>query len=424
MKLCTPFLLLACIASSASAAPTLTSRERRIVAAVEKGMPASLDLLQRSTDIQSATLNLEGVRKNGELLATELRELGFATRWDAMPPEMKRTGHLIAQKKGTRGKRLLLIGHLDTVLEGARFVRSGGRATGNGVQDMKGGNTIIIAALRALRDAGALDGAQISIIFTGDEEAVGEPVELARRSLLDLARQNDVALAFEATIDNTATVARRGVTTWKLKVTGVTAHSQGIFNQQAGSGAIFECARILNSFHQELAGEKYLTFNPSVIVGGTTVTYDDDAKSGTASGKSNVIPQVVTVEGDLRFISNEQRESVKARMQAIVARHLPKTDATITFLDSYPAMSPTPENYAVLAILDRASRDLGFGEVLALDAGLRGAGDVSFVAPFITSLDGLGIGGGKSHTPDEFADLESLPMLIKRTAILLHRLTR
>lgn len=401
----------------------LTRKEREIVREIDMAMPAMLDLLERSVNIPSATENLPGVREVGRLYAAELEKIGFETRWIDLPPEMRRSGHLHAERKGSRGKRLLLIGHLDTVLEGEGWSRQGDTARGNGVQDMKGGNLIIIAALRALERAGALADRRIIVAFTGDEEDPGSPLSTSRRDLVEAARRSDAALAFEASIGETATVARRGVTQWRLEVKGVTAHSSGIFGEETGAGAIFEAARILNAFHDQLKGEAYLTFNPSVIAGGTEATLDDDTSTGSATGKTNVIPQDVIAIGDLRFLSVEQREATKAKMQEIIGRNLPRTSARIAFTDVYPPMAPTEGNYALLAILDQASRDLGFGTVPALDPGSRGAGDVSFVS-FIDGLDGLGARGRGSHTPREEMDLVSLPQLIKRTAILIYRLTR
>jgi glutamate carboxypeptidase len=241
--------------------------------------------------------------------------------------------------------------------------------------------------------------------------------------LIDAAKRSDIALAFEESVGDTATVARRGFSSWRLDVTATTAHSAGIFGE-SGSGAVFELARILNTFYEKLRGEENLTFNPSVVVGGTEITYDAAAKRGTAFGKTNVIAAKATAEGDLRFLTNEQRERTKSAMRAIVAASLPHASATITFVDEYPAMGPTEGNYALLKILDQASRDLGYGEVPALAPSKRGAGDVSFVAPLLDSLDGLGSRGDGAHTSNEQMDLESLPMLIKRTALLIYRLTR
>ncbi|HEX7706144.1 MAG TPA: M20/M25/M40 family metallo-hydrolase [Thermoanaerobaculia bacterium] len=404
----------------------LSRTEKAIVAHVDAELTQMIALLEQSVNIDSATENLEGVRAVGDLYETSLSKLGFATRWIEMPEGFGRAGHLVAERNGRKGKRILLIGHLDTVLEGPemRWQLDGDAARGSGTVDMKGGNLIVIAALSALHRARALDDRRIVVYFTGDEEAPGRPISISRGDFIDVAKRSDIALGFEASVGSTATVGRRGVTTWRLEVDAVTAHSSGIFSENTGSGAIFEISRIIHAFHDELKGEEFLTFNASVIAGGTEVTYSDEEWGGTASGKSNVVPPKAVAAGDLRFISEEQRESVKHRMREIVARHLPRTSASITFSDSYPPMAPTEGNYAILAELDRVSRDLGYGEVPAFDPGQRGAGDISFVASYVDGLDGIGARGAGSHTPDERLDLASMPELIKRTAILIYRLTR
>jgi glutamate carboxypeptidase len=131
------------------------------------------------------------------------------------------------------------------------------------------------------------------------------------------------------------------------------------------------------------------------------------------------------VDGDLRFISEEQKERIRTKMREIVSKSLPGTSAKITFFDGIPAMTPVEANYELLRKLDQASRDLGFGPVVALDPGSRGAGDIAFISHLIPGLDGIGIGGGgNSHAKGEYASIDSLPMLTKRAAILIYRLTR
>ena len=416
-------LALALLAPPLAGAQGLLPEERRVAESVEKHIGEAVALLERVVNIPSATLDVDGVRKVGAAFRAEFEGLGFETRWAEMPAAMRRAGHLVAERNGTRGKRLLLIGHLDTVLAGTPFARDGARARGNGVLDMKGGDVILLYALKALADVGGLEDRRIIVVLTGDEEDAGMPLERSRGDLVAAARRSDLALAFEAAIDDTATVARRGASSWKLEVRGVTGHSAGIFGGRVGAGAIFEAARILDAFRRDLP-EKYLTFNPSVIAGGTTVDYDGHDKRGAAEGKTNVVPAATVVEGDLRFISAEQKRKAEAAMRRIVAANLPRTSATLTFADEYPAMAPTDGNYAALAVLDRASRDLGLDPIKALDPGERGAGDISFVAPLVDGLDGLGAKGAGAHSPKEFIDLKSLPDQIKRAAVLIYRLTR
>lgn len=404
----------------------LTKKEQEIIRRVEANYAASLKLLEQSVNINSGTFNMAGVKANGELLAPEFRQIGFETQWIDMPAEMKRAGHLFAERKGKKGKRLLLIGHLDTVFEPEspfqqwKFMDS--VASGPGVNDMKGGNILMLYALKALHEAGALTDTQIIVALHGDEENGGDPETISRRDIVEAAKRSDLALAFEGSTGfGYATVARRGSSGWALQTTGKRGHSSAVFTSSAGSGAIYEAARILNAFHQELQ-EEYLTFNPGIITGGSTAEVKNG--SGSATGKSNIIAETALVRGDLRFISEEQKDKAREKMKEIVSRHLPQTDATITFEDGIPAMPPTPGNYALLSVMDEVSRNMGMGEVKPWDPGKRGAGDISYVAPYISGLDGLGVMGEGAHGLSEKIDLRTFRDLTARVAVLIYRLTR
>jgi glutamate carboxypeptidase len=424
-------LIAAGLMGSASA-QSLSPEEQRIVAHVKAHSGEALALLERAVNINSGTMNHAGVRAVGQLFRDEFEQLGFSTQWIDMPPEVQRAGHLVASRDGKQGKRVLLIGHLDTVFEAdspvQKWDRKGDRVRGQGVNDMKGGDVIVIEALRALKAAGALDNTRISVIFTGDEENAGNPKSIARGDLVALAKRSDVALAFEGTVLDkdgkaTGTIGRRASTTWRLDVKGKQGHSQGVFSAGSGYGAIYETARILDSFRQQLV-EPNLTFNPALILGGTEVNYDEGAARGTAYGKTNIIANSATVKGDLRFLTAEQGEHARARMRAIAAQSLPGTSAAISFADGYPPMAPTPGNLKLLDVYSRASADAGLGPIAALPPGERGAGDVQFAAPYVDSLDGLGATGRGAHSPDEDLDLNSIEQASIRTAILLYRLTR
>ena len=404
-------------------AQKLSADELKIVDVIDKQAPEALTLLERSVNIESPTEDLVGVKNVGMLFGKEFEALGMTVKWIAMPSEMKRAGHLVAETKGTKGKRLLLLGHLDTVLRGEAFRRDGDKVFGTGIGDMKGGIVVLVQALKAMHAAAELKDTRIVIMLTGDEEDSCEPVAICRGDMIAAAKQSDLALSFEGTVGNTATVGRRGASSWTLEVEAKTGHSSQIFRESMGNGAIFEASRILNEFREKLGGEKYLTFNPSLFLGGTTT--EEKKAAGSATGKTNVVPAKVIVNGDLRFISEEQKESARARMREIVSKSLSGTKAKITFQDGLPAMTPSDGNYVLLKQLDQVSQDLGFGKIEALDPGDRGAGDVAFVSNLIPSLDGIGIGGGaNSHAKGESAQIDTLPMLTKRTAIFLYRLTR
>lgn len=414
---------LATFALSFSAAfAALTPTEEKIVAAVNTQIVDFNRDLETVVQIDSATENLAGVRQLADLHGAQLASLGLTYRFVALPASTGRAGHLVAEHKGTKGKRVLLLGHLDTVLPGGNFRRDGDKALGSGTSDIKGGNLIIIYALRALHAAGALADTQIIVMMTGDEEAVGRPVEVARAELFAAAQRSDLALAFEGAIAHTGTVARRGSASWEIEVQGATGHSSGIFSTAMGAGSVYEASRILTGFYTELRQLDGLTLNPALIVGGTEVSLD--RTGGKTEGKTNITAQRTLIRGDLRTTSAEQLAEAQALMKAIVAKNLPRTSATITFSEGYPAMADSPANRALLAQLDQASRDLGFPAITAYDPRSRGAGDIAFVSPPLPALDGLGIRGGGAHAPTEWADLKTVPELVQRTALLIYRLTR
>jgi glutamate carboxypeptidase len=415
-----------CVAAPllANAQAALTPAEQKIRETVQRSHDDQVAYLERVVNIPSSTLNLAGVRKVGAAFRASFDSLGFATKWVTLPDATQRAGHLVAEHKGRPGAvHILLIGHVDTVVEpdGPNWVRTDSMARGVGSGDMKGGDVIILFALKALQAAGTLKDMNITVVFTGDEEHPGDPLSVTRKDLIDAAKRTDIALAFEGGNRSDATTARRGASSWRVTATGRQAHSAGVFGG-AGYGAIYELARIVNEFRVQLVGEQYLTFNVGTILGGTDVEYDTVGIKGTAASKLNIIAKAAVAHGDLRFISEEQKEKTRAKMREIVAKHLPGTDAKITFLDEYPAMSPTAGNARILVAYDTASQALGYGPVRALDPGARGAGDISFVAPLIDGLDGLGALGTGSHAPEERVNLNALRMQTERAALLLERL--
>lgn len=388
-------------------------------------------LLERLVVQNSGTLNLPGVKATGEIVRAELEPLGFAVEW-VDQAAVGRAGHLVARHKGDgRGKRLLLIGHLDTVFEPSSpftgFKREGDRAIGPGVGDDKGGVVIIVAALRAMQAAGTLNGADITVYLTGDEERTGAPATKAREGLVAAAKASDVALEYEnqATENGVeyGTVARRSSTSWELKTTGVTGHSSGIFGESLGYGAIYEMARILDGFRRDLP-EKNLTYNVGVMAGGTPATIDTAGVNASGTGKTNIVAEAAVARGDLRTLTPEQDARVRAKMEAIVAQHLPKTGATLTFFDGMPPMAPSAGNRALLATLNAVNRDLKLPEMPEYDPAKRGAADSGWVAAIVPTLAGLGPVGGKAHAEGEWMDLTSLPRQAIRNAVFLTRLSK
>jgi glutamate carboxypeptidase len=424
--------VLASVVAMPARAQGLSPVERRIAAYADAHAEEAIGLLERTVNVNSGTGNLAGVREVGRMFAAQLDSLGFETRWVELPDSLGRAGHLLAERRGTRGKRVLLIGHLDTVFEKdspfQRFQRSGGTASGPGSNDMKGGDVIIVYALRALQAAGALRDTRIVVAMTGDEENPGRPLSISRAALIVAGRQADAALEFEgasrdSTGQETVVTSRRSSGAWTLRVTARPGHSSGVFGEGVGSGAIYEAARILEAFRTQLR-EPGLTYSAALALGGTEVRFDSTASRGSASGKTNVIPAGAVVTGDIRTLTDDQLRRTQERMRAIVAASLPETRARITFDEGYPSMPPTEGNLAILATLNQINRALGIRPADPNDPARRGAGDISFVAPYVSGVGGLGADGAGSHTDRETIDLTTLPRQVTRAALLIYRLTR
>jgi glutamate carboxypeptidase len=409
------------VRSLAAQSAPLSKTEHAIVQSVDAHNQDALALLVQLVDINSGTTNHAGVRHVADILAARFDSLGFTTKW-VDGAAFHRAGHLVAEHPGP-GPKILIIGHLDTVFDPdspfQKFVRlDDSTARGPGVIDMKGGDVIALYALRALKDAGALDSMHVVVVYDGDEED-------ARATLIDAAHGAAAALGFEdgAGDPRTAVISRRGDISWTLTTTGRTAHSSQIFSKEYGAGAVYEAARVLDQFYRQLSTQQYLTFNPGVVVGGTAVSLDSTQSAGTAAGKTNVVSDTMVVAGDLRALSPAQLAGAQRAMQAIVRQSLPQTTARLVFADGYPPMAPTAGNKRLLAMYDRASRDLGLGPVVAVDPSRAGAADVSFVANEVPmAIDALGLSGHDDHSPQETADLRKLPSQTKRAAILMYRL--
>ncbi len=424
-----------CLGTPAQAA--LSPAEQRMTRLVADEAPRTTAMLERWVNQNSGTLNLAGVEAVARMVRPEFEQLGFKVEWLDMRAT-GRAGHLVARHNGSRrGKRLLLIAHLDTVFEAdSPFQRwtvesggeGGGKARAPGGGDDKGGIAVIVAALRAMRAAGTLKGANITVFLTGDEEDAGNPIAIARRDLIAEGKRADVALDFEllAQIDgvDVGSIARRSSGSWTVTATGRSGHSSGIGRDGAGYGAIYELARIIEAFRRDLPEER-LTYSVGLAGGGQTAQLDGGRIRLQATGKTNIIAATAVARGDLRAISNEQLERARAKMRSIVAQSLPGTSAAIAFDDDgYPPMPPTDGNRALLGQLNAVNRHLGLAEMGELDPAQRGAGDISFVAGDVDGLVGLGPAASGTHTAEETVDLESIKRQAARAAILISRLAR
>ena len=178
----------------------LTPQESRMAATIDANGAADRALLEQLVNINSGTMHLAGVVAVKDVLAPRFADAGFSCALGADGGGDRargRSGRRASVSSGTGhcGKRLLLIGHMDTVFEPSSTFQhyapldsAGKAATGPGVADMKGGLVIMLSALNAMKQAGALNTAEIRIVLSGDEERAGDPLEKARHDLIEAAK--------------------------------------------------------------------------------------------------------------------------------------------------------------------------------------------------------------------------------------------
>ncbi|MCJ8271107.1 MAG: M20/M25/M40 family metallo-hydrolase, partial [Psychrosphaera sp.] len=187
-------------------AVTLNRVETQMIKQVTVDEPEARALLKKVVNINSGSMNFEGVKQVGDIFALELQQLGFKTKW-IDGKAFNRSGHLFAERLGkantqNKAPKILMIGHLDTVFSKDSAVQKyievdDTYVKGPGIIDMKGGDVIIVYALKALKDAGILDQFSIQGVMIGDDEKRGRPLDIAAKVLIDSAKWADIVLGFE-----------------------------------------------------------------------------------------------------------------------------------------------------------------------------------------------------------------------------------
>ncbi len=409
-------------------AQTLSDHEIEIKDQVIAQQEQAINSLEQLVNINSGTMNFAGVQQVADQVADELQQLNFETRWVPLT-EIGRAGFLFALHNGGAGKRLLLLGHLDTVFDQnspfQKFKSDGDTAYGPGVEDMKGGITVMLYALKALQTVGDLDDANIIVVLTGDEENSGRPFERSRAPLITAAKDSDYALSFEGAPNlNKAVIALRGISYWSLETKAKGGHSSKVSTPEFGNGAILEMVHILNAFEQETQNEEGLTFNPGIIVGGFDGELNPDTNSGSTYGKRNLIAKDASAEGEIRFLSQTQCESMQQKMTEIVERTSSHTSGEIVFSPCKPTMMPTQGNQSLLLQLSDINQSLGYGSIEQVSPMGIGATDISFVANLLPSIEGLGAVGQGAHSVNEQIVISDLNVVTQRAAIFIDRLIK
>ncbi|KAF1006958.1 MAG: Carboxypeptidase G2 [Pseudomonas fluorescens] len=364
---------------------------KQIQADAEHYKADALKLLERLVNIDSGSGYEPGLTQVRDIAVDELKQLGFSI--ELVPDPVANNSHVVATLKGTGKARILLMAHMDTVFkEGSAAERpfhiKDGRAYGPGVMDDKGGIVAGIYALKVLKNQGFKDYGQITFLLDASEETGSATAsELIRNT----AKGQDVTLNLEPGRPADGLVVwRKGSATAVVDVKGKAAHA-GVAPQD-GRNAAMEVAHQILQLGKLGDEEKKTTINFTVLKAGDRV---------------NVIPDQATAKADVRAALPEEFDRIEKDLARVSANKLiADTEVTTSLHRGLPPMPQTPESDRLVAIAQGIYGELG--RKLTIE-GSGGAADASLSAGVGTpTLDGFGIVGGGIHTPEEYAEVESV----------------
>ena len=393
-------------------APDLPIPMRALLAGARRKEPALLDLIRQLVRAESPTGDKAAVDACVALAVAQARFLGgrvklhrqreFGDVLEArFGPKPARPGET-AGKDRSAERRILLLGHLDTVwplgtLKTMPCRMSEGRLWGPGALDMKAGVAMALTAIEMLTEAGFPDR-EIVLLLNSDEE-VGSPV--SRPITERLAAECAAVYVLEPAQGLACKTARKGTGMWRIDVKGVAAHAGVDFEK--GASAIRELARVVETVSGWTDLKRGLTVSVGVAGGGT---------------RSNVIPAGAWAEVDVRIACRADGPRIERKFAGL--KPVDKRCAlTVTGGINRPPMERTRGTVKLYRKARALATELGF---TLEEAASGGASDGNFTAALgIPTLDGLGAVGEGAHASHESIVVEHLA---PRTALLAGLLAR
>ncbi|MGE7958696.1 M20/M25/M40 family metallo-hydrolase [Pseudomonas sp. NPDC089530] len=351
----------------------------------------ALKLLERLVNIDSGSGYEAGLNQVGDIAIAELQKLGASI--EKVPNGAAGGSHVLATLKGTGKAKILLMAHMDTVFkEGTAAERpfrlQDGRAYGPGVMDDKGGIVAGIYALKVLDNLKFKDYAQITFLLDASEETGSE---IATELIKKTAKAHDVTLNLEPGRPADGLVVwRKGSATALVEVKGKAAHA-GVA-PELGRNAAMEAAHQILQLGKLGDEEKKTTINFTVF---------------KAGDRTNVIPDLALAKADVRAAVPEEFDRIERDLARLSANKLiADTEVKTSLQRGLPPMPQTEKSDALVAMAQGIYGELG--RTLTIE-GSGGAADSSLSAGVGTpTLDGFGIVGGNIHTPEEYAEVDSV----------------
>ena len=382
----------------------------RDIEQAQKYMDEYLHDLKTIVNIDSGTYTKAGIDRVSAYLQERFQTLGFSTRFDR---QEQYGDHLIATHTGQsqHGPRIVLIGHIDTVLPDGEAERrpftinqhNGMRiATGPGVLDMKSGVLIGMYALRLLIESQQAHYSNVTFICNSDEE-IGSPS--SRPLIQELAQQADAVLVLEpGRTAETIVSSRKGCGQYRVEVHGVSAHA-GV-EPDRGRNAILELSyqvQMMQALNGTIPGA---TLSVGIIHGGD---------------RTNVVPDYAYFDMDVRAADQASHKALEAAMRQVTYQNkLQGTRITLSGSMLCQPFERNKRNAHLVELAKAAGHELGLKIQDATSGGASDANNTSAIG--IPTLDGLGAGGGLAHNPGEYIELDYLPTRIALVAGLMRKI--
>lgn len=365
----------------------------------------SLELLAAMVSLESHSHDKPGIDALADFLAGEFRRRGCEAE---VLPELIQGNVLKAVWRGkTRGKPLMMLGHLDTVwprgsVAGRPFRVEDGKACGPGVFDMKSGILLCLLVCQHLKAGKIEPEKDIVFLFTSDEE-IGSRAGLPY--LEATARNCCAVLCLEPSLPGgKVKTFRKGVGEFQIRVRGIPAHA-GV-DHEKGANAVLELSRLVVMLQNFTDYARGITVNVGRISGGTA---------------SNVVAANAEADVDFRVPTVSDGRWLEGQIRALKPSD-PRCSLDIQGGMNRPPLERTTE---VIALYQKAR---SLAAVLGMDLGegsTGGGSDGSYTAAMgIPTLDGLGVEGDGAHALHEHIVVDDIPRRAALLTMLIQEISR
>jgi glutamate carboxypeptidase len=355
-----------------------------------------LNMIKQIVEMESPTSN----KALNDKLADTLKDIFEQyTGGKAEIIEDQQYGNHLKGYFGKGEEQILLVGHFDTVhpvglLKRNPFKIEDGKAYGPGIYDMKTGLVQIIYALAAIKQSGIDFNKRVVCLFNSDEEMGSVN---SRQLLIDEAKKSKYAFVLEPSFGEQGAIktARKGVGSYKMTVSGKTAHA-GLCPEQ-GENAIEEISHQVLNLQSLNDYEAGITVNCGMINGGSA---------------KNTVPDYAELMIDARVSTVEESEKIHEHISNLKPQN-PHTEIKVEGGFTRPPMEKNDESdrlYRLAKELMSKHCNLPLPEAF-----VGGASDGNITSSLIPTLDGLGAVGGGAHSLDEHIYTSHL---LPRTALL------